>query len=141
MSERLDHYQLLGIEPEASTREIREAYRKLALQFHPDVNEMDPIANEKMRFINEAFTTLSNPAKRKDYNLAMGYNAITSKFSAGDRVRVNSHSNSPYREHTGVIDKNPDKDSFRFWYTVRFENQGFSTTSRFAEEELSPSEE
>jgi curved DNA-binding protein CbpA len=141
MSERLDHYQLLGIEPTASTREIKEAYRKLALQFHPDVNEMDPVANEKMRFINEAFTTLTNPAKRKQYDVSNGYGTLAAKFSVGDLVKVNFHSNSPYRERTGFVDKNPDKDNFRFWYTVRFEVQGMSTVSRFAEEELSTAEE
>ena len=140
MSDHLDHYQLLGIEHTASTKDIREAYRKLALQFHPDVNEMDPVANLKMQAINEAFATLTNPVRRKDYDLAMGYHTITAKFNLGDKVLVNHHSSSPYRNHTGVIYTNPDKDNFRFWYTVRFENQGFETTSRFAEEELTPAE-
>jgi hypothetical protein len=53
------------------------------------------------------------------------------------KVKVNTHSGSPYRNHSGIVDQDPSKDSFRFWYTVKFESKGFTTTSRFAEEELS----
>jgi hypothetical protein len=70
----------------------------------------------------------------------LGYHAVTPKFRAGSKVRINSHSSSPYRDHTGVIDKEPEKDTFRFWYMVRFEEKYFSTISKFAEEELSKAE-
>ena len=68
--------------------------------------------------------------------MPLGYNAITPKFKAGNKVTINKHSTSPYRDHTGVVDKEPVKDIFRFWYTVRFEMNGYSTIIRFAEEEL-----
>ena len=132
-----DHYKLLGIAPSADTKQINEAYHKLAFQFHPDRNQNNPEANKKMREINEAYTTLSDATKRKEYDIPLGYHAIAPKFKAGSKVIINSHSSSPYRDHTGIVDQEPVKDTFRFWYMVRFESKTFSTINRFAEEELS----
>jgi curved DNA-binding protein CbpA len=132
-----DYYKVLGIAPSADTNEIKEAYRKLAFQYHPDRNGLSSASNEKMMDINEAYATLSDPKKRKDHDIPLGYNIIAPKFKTGSKVRVNSHSKTPYRDHTGVVDIEPIKDAFRFWYMVRFDLKGFSTTSRFAEEELS----
>jgi len=132
-----NHYQTLGIKPSATSRELNEAYRKLAFQYHPDRNQNNPEADLKMRVINEAYATLTDPIKRKEYDLPLGYNAITPKFKIGGKVKINSHSASPYRDHTGTVDQEPAKDAFRFWYMVRFDMKGYSTISHFAEEELS----
>jgi curved DNA-binding protein CbpA len=132
-----DYYNLLGITPGADTQEINRAYRKLAFLYHPDRNHNDMEANEKMKEINEAYSTLVDTKKRQSYDLPLGYSAIAPKFKTGNKVTINYHSTSPYRDHTGVIDKEPVKDAFRFWYMVRFEMTGFSTIVRFAEEELS----
>jgi DnaJ-class molecular chaperone len=67
-SNHRDYYEVLGIKNDASQQEIREAYRKLAFQFHPDRNKDDPKANEKMKSINEAYATLSDATKRKEYD-------------------------------------------------------------------------
>ena len=141
MQAEQDYYKILGIKPNANTKEINEAYRKLAFQNHPDRNQMSPEADKKMREINEAYATLSNPTKRKEYDIPLGYHTLEPKFKSGSQVKVNSHSSSPYRDHTGIIDKEPVKDAFRFWYMVRFESKNFSTINRFAEEELSKVEE
>lgn len=58
------------------------------------------------------------------------------KFKKGDKVRVRLDSASPYRGRIGVVDKEPEKDSFRFWYMVKFESRGLAAVNRFAEEEL-----
>ncbi|HOO91712.1 MAG TPA: DnaJ domain-containing protein, partial [Syntrophales bacterium] len=50
-------------------RQIKKAYRRLALKYHPDRNSRDAAAAEKMKSINEAYATLSNPEKRHDYDL------------------------------------------------------------------------
>ena len=136
MQAEQDYYKILGISPSANTKEINEAYRKLAFRNHPDRNQMSLEADKKMREINEAYATLSNPTKRKEYDIPLGYHTIAPKFKAGSKVKINSHSSSPYRDHTGIIDKEPEKDAFRFWYMVRFESKTFSTINRFAEEEL-----
>ena len=132
-----DYYNLLGITLSANIEEINRAYRKLAFQYHPDRNQNDPEANKKMQEINEAYATLIDPKKRQSYDLPLGYNAVTPKFKAGSKVIINSHSASPYRDHNGMVDQEPAKDAFRFWYMIRFEMNGYSTIIRFAEEELS----
>ena len=65
----------------------------------------------------------------------MGYSTIEPKFKMGSQVRVNSRS-SPYRDHIGVVDKEPVKEMFRFWYVVKFLSNGLPTVGRFAEEQL-----
>jgi DnaJ-class molecular chaperone len=65
---RKDYYEILGAEKEASPQKIKEAYRKLAFQYHPDRNRENPSAAEKMKEINEAYAVLSDPKKRNDYD-------------------------------------------------------------------------
>ena len=130
-----DYYNLLDIAPAASVADIKEAYHKLAFLCHPDRNGMSLATNAKMLDINEAYTTLSDPIKRTQYDILMGYHTAVPKFKTGNKVRVNSRS-SPYKDHVGVVDKEPFKDSFRFWYMVKFESNSLATVGRFAEEQL-----
>ena len=58
------------------------------------------------------------------------------KFNKGSKVKVSLHSPSQYRGRIGVVDKEPIKDAFRFWYVVRIQSQGLTAVGRFAEEEL-----
>ncbi len=63
-----DYYKILGVEKDATQEEIKKAYRKLALQFHPDRNPDNKQAEEKFKEITEANEVLSNPEKRKKYD-------------------------------------------------------------------------
>lgn len=63
-----DYYKVLGVEKDASSKRIKEAYRELALKYHPDRNRDNPEGIEKMKLINEAYAVLSNPEKRKEYD-------------------------------------------------------------------------
>jgi molecular chaperone DnaJ len=63
-----DYYGILGVKKNASTEEIRKAFRKLARKYHPDVNPGDKNAEEKFKQISEAHDVLSDPKKRKIYD-------------------------------------------------------------------------
>ena len=63
-----DYYKILGVDKKATEKEIRQAYRKLARKYHPDVNPGDKAAEEKFKEINEANEVLSDPEKRKKYD-------------------------------------------------------------------------
>ncbi|MEE4292260.1 MAG: DnaJ domain-containing protein, partial [Cycloclasticus sp.] len=67
--EYIDYYKILGISKNAPTKEIKSAYRKLARKYHPDVNPNDKAAEQKFKEINEANEVLSDPEKRKKYDL------------------------------------------------------------------------
>ena len=64
-----DYYRLLGVEREASGEGIKRAYRKLALQYHPDRNQGDPGCEEQLKEFNEAYQVLGDEEKRRRYDL------------------------------------------------------------------------
>jgi curved DNA-binding protein len=63
-----DYYKILGVERNASENDVKRAYRKLALKYHPDRNPNNPAAEENFKEINEAYQVLSDPQKRARYN-------------------------------------------------------------------------
>lgn len=66
--EFIDYYKVLGVDKTADEKEIRNAYRKLARKYHPDLNKNDEAAKKKFQEINEANEVLSDPEKRKKYD-------------------------------------------------------------------------
>src|SRR5919197_1507366 len=65
---RRDYYQVLGVPKNASDKDLQKAFRKLARQYHPDLNPNDKVAEAKFKEINEAYEVLSDPEKRKKYD-------------------------------------------------------------------------
>lgn len=81
-----DYYKILGVEKSADAEEIKKAYRKLALKYHPDRNPNNPAAEEKFKNISEAYAVLSDPEKRKQYD-NFGSDQFSQKFSREDIFR------------------------------------------------------
>src|SRR5512132_4331427 len=78
-----DYYKILGVERNADADAIKKAYRKLARQYHPDVNKGDKRAEERFKEINEANDVLSDPEKRKLYD-QLGANYQQYRQAGGD---------------------------------------------------------
>ncbi len=90
---RRDYYEVLELSKECSSSDIKQAYRKLARQYHPDVNNGDTASEEKFKEISEAYAVLSNEEKRRQYDTygfsgslfdGINFNSVFSEFGFGD---------------------------------------------------------
>jgi len=81
-----DYYKILGVPRNATQEEIKKAYRRLALKYHPDRNKGNKEAEEKFKEINEAYAVLSDPEKRRQYDM-LGAEGFQKKFSQEDIFR------------------------------------------------------
>lgn len=78
MSKR-DYYEVLGVSKGADEAEIKKAYRKVAMEFHPDRNPGDKVAEEKFKEAVEAYEILSNPDKKARYD-RLGHAGVDPNF-------------------------------------------------------------
>ena len=85
MAEKRDYYEVLGVAKTATAEEIKKAYRKKAIQYHPDKNPGDKEAEEKFKEAAEAYEVLSDPQKRQRYD-QFGFAGMSGAggFSGGD---------------------------------------------------------
>jgi curved DNA-binding protein len=81
-----DYYKTLGVEKNASVGDIKKAYRKLAMKYHPDHTKGDKAAEEKFKKITEAYAVLSDPEKRKQYD-TFGSADFQQRYSQEDIFR------------------------------------------------------
>lgn len=108
-----DYYKILGVEETASADAIKKAYRKLARTYHPDRNPDQPEAEERFKEIQEAYDTLSDAKKRKQYD-AMRKNPFGGFGGAGGDFSTSSGGRF-YRAPDGTyvrFDQGPGADSF-----------------------------
>lgn len=82
MAEKRDYYEVLGLQKGASDADIKKAYRKLAKQYHPDLNPDDPEAEAKFKEVNEANQVLSDPEKRAKYD-QFGHAGVDPSYGGG----------------------------------------------------------
>lgn len=66
--EQKDYYNILELKKDATQKQIRDAYRRMALLYHPDKNRDNPVATDLMKEINESYAVLSDPLKRRQYD-------------------------------------------------------------------------
>lgn len=83
MNNKRDYYEVLGISGDSSDQEIKSAYRKLAIKYHPDKNSGDKNAEEKFKEAAEAYSVLSDPEKRARYD-RFGHSGMQGGFSGFD---------------------------------------------------------
>lgn len=85
MANKRDYYEVLGVQKNTPKDEIKDAYRKLALQYHPDRNK-SPDAEEKFKEISEAYAVLSDDEKRRQYDM-LGHAGFDQRYTTEDIFR------------------------------------------------------
>ena len=96
MAEKRDYYDILGIKRDASAETIKKAFRKLAKKYHPDSNAGNPQAEQMFKDVNEAYSILSDPEKRKLYD-RFGHAAFDPNSAAyGGAGSAGASGNGPF---------------------------------------------
>jgi DnaJ-class molecular chaperone len=134
--EQRDYYEILGVSADATEKQIKAAYRKLAFQYHPDRNTGDSDSANKMKAINEAYAVLSNPSKKKDYDDlrrqfgSSAYNRFRNTYTDSDIFR-GSDINRIFEDMARAFGFRGFDDIFKEAYgegyrTFEFKRPGFS---------------
>ena len=123
MSQRKDYYEVLGLTGTASGEQIKKAYRKLALKFHPDKNKAED-AEERFKEIGEAYEVLSDEDKRAEYDASLisgksssrrsdteAANRFTGGYSSSSSGSSFSYNYDPYSTFNRVFAKDPFCDA------------------------------
>ncbi len=82
-----DYYEILGVKRDASPEEIKKAYRKVALKYHPDKNPGDPTAEDKFKEAAAAYEVLSDPEKRQQYD-RFGHDGMRGQAAGGSQMNM-----------------------------------------------------
>ena len=125
-----DPYKVLGVSPNASDDEIKQAYRRLAKQYHPDRNPGDAAAAKKMQEINAAYEQIKNPEKATPQGGYGGYNGYSRTYtheqSGGDQYQQAAYNYirfRKYREALNALNSSTQRNA-RWYYLSALANNG-----------------
>lgn len=132
-----DPYKVLGVSPDASDEEIKKAYRKLAKQYHPDLNPGDTEAAKKMQQVNAAYEQIKNPEKARPnpgpgggyydpFGGAWGYGQQQQRQQTGDNAQQAAYNYimfGRYREALNALNSSTERNA-RWYYLSALANDG-----------------
>ena len=134
-----DPYKILGVSPNASDEEIKQAYRRLAKQYHPDRNPGDPVAAQKMQQVNAAYEQIKNPDKGRQaggysrYDPFGGFGGYGGYYQqthrdtgSGDQYQTAAYNYirfGRYQEALNALQNSPERNA-RWYYLSALANDG-----------------
>ena len=123
-----DPFQILGVSPNASEDEIRQAYRRLAKKYHPDLNPGDPTAAQKMNEINAAYDAIKNPqAYRQQQAQQQARQQYEQQYQRSGQQSSYDPLSDPFgfwgyqsgQQNSQQSSRNTDQAGWQTWYTYR----------------------
>lgn len=127
-----DYYKVLGVDKTSSQAELKKAYRKLAVKYHPDKNQENKQAEDKFKEISEAYDVLGNVEKRKKYD-QLGSNWKNYEQAGSNYGNQNQRSSQNKQYHYQFDDMDDDfgnKGNFSDFFQMFFGGSGFDPSAR-----------
>lgn len=129
-----DPYRVLGVSPDATDEEIKQAYRKLAKKYHPDLNPGDETAAKKMQEVNAAYEQIKNPEKAAPNPGSAGYDPFGGFYGrqtytrreTGDRYQTSAYQYvrmGRYAEALNILSNSTDRNA-QWYYISALANHG-----------------
>src|SRR5512138_2893331 len=125
--ESIDYYEILCVSRSCSEEELKKAYRKLALQYHPDRNPGNKEAEEHFKKVSEAYAVLSDPEKRQRYDRFGSSGDFGSVFDFGFQGNFDNVFNDLFSDFLGAQKQQRGRkgDDLRYNLTIEFEEAVF----------------
>ena len=106
-----NYYQILGIDPDSTHKEIKQAYRTLTLKHHPDKNNNSQDSQDKTQELNDAYETLSDPDKKKAYDIKLKYGALDHDIDLNDFSDINHLFSNLFKTMNNINEQSSNQTS------------------------------